>query len=505
VKLAELILGHAQRSPAAEAIVGPGFCWSYADLERATRQFVELFRSQGLQPGSRVALVLERSPEAIAALAACSLSGIGFVPLDPTQPQSRLDALLQRVAPDAVLARAASLSLPGTRTCDAGGELKLFSCAPSRERAASPPEMSYVIFTSGSTGAPKGIVMSEPAVVAFMQGFIEFAGLAPGDRLASNSPLHFDFALIDLVSTLASGATLVLANTKLIALKPSLFVSELERFAITHFSGVPTFWKVLLKHASADLQRLTRLGTIFFAGEHFPRSNIEALWQIFPALRILNIYGQSESIACTLRFLERPLAAEQQHLPVGTGHRSVDMFLLDDEGREVKRPGQLGELYLGGPILFDGYWLDPRETSRRLLPDPRDPSTDLRVFKSGDLCFFDESGEYYFVGRKDNQVQIYGNRVEVEEIEAVINTCGSVVSSCVVVHEAEHTTLAAFVVPREADRSRDVAKEVRRCVSERLPEYMRPQSIRFMDALPLTRNGKLDRGALREILSQSPV
>jgi acyl-CoA synthetase (AMP-forming)/AMP-acid ligase II len=180
---------------------------------------------------------------------------------------------------------------------------------------------------------------------------------------------------------------------------------------------------------------------------------------------------------------------------VGKGHRELQLFLVDDEGRLVTSADQPGELYLSGGILFDGYLRNPEETQRRLVPSPADRSQ--RAFRSGDLCYRDAGGMLYFVGRKDHQVQIFGNRVEPEEIEGVIGGTGTVDDVCIVYEQgAAGEWLHAFVVPKDAVEVATLEADLRQRCAERLPGYMVPNRFHFVGRLPLSANGKIDRNAL---------
>lgn len=505
MRLDELMLRQVARCPDRVAVFTSSVAWTYQKLGDKTREFAAVLARGGVGAASQVALCLSHGPAALAVLAACSSLGATAALMDPGAPRERLAALLRQVEPDCVVAEGELALEPApARACWRvrlrGGEvLEGEGEAPARTAARAPgtPAPAYIVFTSGTTGRPKGIVMSHGAATAFIEGLIDFYGLAAGEVYASCSPLHFDFALLDMGLCLGAGGSLFLPERGRLY-KPRQLAESFRRVGAAHVSGVPTIWKLLLRHAAEEVAALTGLRRIVFAGEHFPIPHIEQIYGLLPAVEIVNIYGQSESIACTFHVLPRPLPAGCTVLPVGEGHRDLQLFLVDDAGGLVTEAGQLGELYLSGKLLFDGYLRDPEETRRRLVPSPVDRAQ--RAFRSGDLCYRDAGGMLYFVGRKDHQVQIFGNRVEPEEIEGVIGGTGAVDDVCVV-HEqgAAGAWLHAFAVPAAAAAAADVATleaDLRRRCAERLPGYMVPNRFHFVERLPLSANGKVDRNAL---------
>ena len=337
--------------------------------------------------------------------------------------------------------------------------------------------------------------MSHRAIVSFWNGLIEHAALAEDKRYASFSPLQFDFALLDIGLCLGSGATLILPVRGLLH-KPQKLIEQLAEIGITHFSGVPTIWKIILQSASADIHKLNKLERIIFAGEHFPAENMCAIADVLPEVAFYNIYGQSESIACTFHVLApKDYRSAKTHLPVGRCHRDMHLFLIDESGQEIIKPGITGELYIKGATLFSGYWKQPKHTLNSLIQNPLHGNYVDMVFRSGDICYFDEEGLFYFIGRKDNQIKVNGNRVELEEIEAALNRFPGVSNSCVLVHE--NTLHAALAFKQLAnDDPAQYEPTLRSFLNDDLPTYMLPKHYHFINSIPISANGKNDRHQL---------
>jgi amino acid adenylation domain-containing protein len=501
----ELILRHARAHRSASAIATTRGSWSYEELAQKVDEFSTRMSTAGVGSADRVALVVHNGFEAIALITACSALGATFVPLDPNAPSERLRDLMTQVDPVlAIVSDDANIGADSTGVPTVSlvkGQI-LWPARMPRQRGSHKlldVDLSHIVFTSGSSGHPKGIMMSHLATVSFLKGLCSFYNLTPGARYASCSPIHFDFALLDIGLCLGSGGTLVLPRPDAIR-KPSVFVNDLVRMNVQHVSGVPSIWKLILKFAPETVPTLGQLERIVFAGEHFPLANVRKIYDALPQVRFVNIYGQSETIACTFTELPRPLPKDCKHLPVGLGHDDLELIVVDTEGNRVVKPFTVGELLLRGKLLFAGYWGNPPETRRRLIPNPFHPDGRETVFRTGDMVYFDSSGMFYFVGRRDNQVQVFGNRVELEEIETVLASHASVAHCCVVFTDGQHPELHSFVVPNSELADAGLVDTLRRHCGRLIPSYMCPRHFHVMAEMPLTPNGKVDRRALSERL-----
>ncbi len=511
--LHSVCLSQVHRRPAAIAIQDQTGIYSYSALAERAAAWSRQLQERGLRPGERIVLVADAGFDSIAALLGCSMSGLVFTVISPDVPPARRDLIVADLDPSAVLMDAHALDLASAQS-DAENLLferfqircRIAAAAGKRSGARCSLDPCYIVFTSGSTGRPKGIVMSHRAVVSFWQGLIEHAQLDPAKRYASLSPLQFDFSLLDIGLCLGSGATLLLPNRALLR-KPALLVEQLATWEATHFSGVPTIWKLILQSAPTSIRKLVKLERIAFAGEHFPVENMAAIHDMLPQIDFYNIYGQSESIACTFQVLGPQIfRSGQPHLPVGPGHRDMEMMLIDEDGKLVTQAGTPAELYLRGAPLFSGYWNNPEESARRLIQNPLHRSYSDPVFRSGDICYFDEAGLYYFIGRKDNQIKVNGNRVELEEIESALNRFPEVLNSCVLAVEdgAGHALHAALVVKNLRERqSAESESSMRSFLAAGLPAYMLPRHYHFLEAIPISENGKNDRKKLSNLLGLS--
>ncbi|MEU1916083.1 AMP-binding protein [Streptomyces massasporeus] len=528
--LHDLLLDPARHDPGHPAVVEPGehgdaTVTTYTELVRAVHSYDAALRDLDLEPGTRVLLEAEACAESIAILLACSRAGLTFVPVSPETPQERLRTLIDTARPALHLQTKAGerTGLPtGLGTARfAAGELVVEHAPAATARRRHVPcvtDPAYIVFTSGTTGRPKGVVMSHRAVTAFYRGMLAHHLSAPGDRIASTSPLQFDFSLLNIGLALAGGAAVVPVPQQVVRW-PRLFLRALRDTGATHVNGVPSVWRQVLRHEPDRLAALTALRGVLFCGEEFPLPELRRLQQLRPGMRIVNCYGATESMAASFEDVPEPLPADLERLSIGTAHPGAEMILVDAAGTVVDGPGVPGEIHLRSPALFSGYWGDPEATRAALVPDPLCPESGQLVLRTGDLSVRGEGGEHYFLGRTDSQVQINGNRVELGEVERRLlqHPMATAAAALRLSLPEGGSCLAAFVVAARTVEDtaasggsggsgggdsvradQDVAAVLRDFCARSLPTYMVPAVVRLLDALPVTNNGKVDRAALAE-------
>jgi amino acid adenylation domain-containing protein len=480
---------------------------SYRRLDAQVLQYAAALDGLGLDVGDRVMVEADNSAAAVAMLLACAKLGLPFVPVSPQTPDTRVRSILRSVEP-ALHARADGLNrrepteAVGTAHFGPGGLVVERSPArkPRRRRNVLATDTAYIVFTSGSTGRPKGVVMSHRAIVTFLRAMLADGLAGPDDRVASTSPLQFDFALFGIGVALSSGATLVPVRREYLD-SPRRMVGFLQDAEVTQVHGVPSLWRPVLRHDPDLLKGLTRLRSVVFAGEEFPIPELRRLQETLPGARLVNGYGATESMAASFTDVPNPLPAEQDRLSVGRAHAGAEMTLVDDWGEVVTEPGLIGEIYLRSPSLFTGYWNDPEATAAVLVRDPVEPRHGQTVLRTGDLARLGAGGELYFVGRSDYQVQVRGNRVELGEIEGTLTRLPAVTAAAaaLVPRAGDHVLMAAVVLDHP-DAELDHGAALAFCARE-LPAYMVPRSIHTLPELPLTENGKVDRALLTQTLA----
>jgi amino acid adenylation domain-containing protein len=512
----ELIHRHLERAarlhPEHEAVVGRGTSLTYAALDEAANRFSGLLAAEGVRPGDRVGLLLEKSPEAVVALYGILKAGAAYVPLDEQAPPVRLAYIAQNAgvrclvtsvarASDwgPLLAAGASLEtlvVAGTQAAP-GGPLGI-RMIPWSALDEYPPEaaqveadsesLAYVLYTSGSTGEPKGVMLSHRNALAFVEWAAALVDLRPHDRLSSHAPFHFDLSTFDLFAAAVAGATLVLVPRE-----TSVFPVELARFirdaAITVWYSVPSSLTLLALRGSLEANRPDQLRAVIFAGEVFPTKYLALLMEKLPGVRFYNFFGPTETNVCTWYEVPRNEGRLPADLPIGKAIDGVVVLVVDEAGAPVPH-GMPGELVVRGPTVMQGYLGKPDQTAQVLEYD----NGRGRLYRTGDLVQYGDDGNLRFLGRRDAQVKSRGYRIELGEIERTLYALEEVTECAVLAIPDDLVTnrLKAVIAAHGRLSEKDVVNFCR----ERLPRYMVPDEVEFREALPKSSTGKIDRQKL---------
>jgi amino acid adenylation domain-containing protein len=493
--LHELFQQQVLRTPMAVAVLFEQESLSYSQLDLRVEALATVLRDRGARPGALVGVCLQRSLELPAALLAVLRSGAAYVAMDPAYPQERQAHILRESEPLLLVTnRALATALP----FDAAGLVLVEEAIPPEAVPASarpawpvanPEAAAYVLYTSGSTGHPKGVVVPHRAVVNRLIGMQEAYPLSAADVVLQKTPFSFDVSVWEIFWPLSVGARLVLARPDGHR-DPDHLVALIRQQRVTALHFVPPMLALFLQHPEAE--QCTSLRRVFTGGESLPRSLQDRFFVQFDA-DLHHLYGPTEAtIDVTAWVCHR--TSHLPFVPIGRPLQNVHLYLLDSALNHVPI-GAVGELFIGGPQVALGYLNRPDLTSERFLPDPFSADPQARLFRSGDLCRWRPSGDLEFLGRQDGQVKIRGIRIELGEIEAVLSQ-QSGVSQCVVVVEGEEgdRRLVAYLTTDE-QHGPDPA-ELRQNLLAVLPEVMVPSRYVLLEALPLTRTGKIDRNGL---------
>lgn len=515
-----LLRDQVERAPERPAVVWRDQVWSYATLNDHANRLAHLLAEQGVGPGDRVCLLLDKSNWAIAALYGILKRGAAYVPLDPKAPPSRAAWIIRQCEPAALITDAAHLvalqphlaQLPRaviTREppTQGSGVLHWHEAAPPPPEppavAVTEQDLAYILFTSGSTGTPKGVMIGARAALAFVEWAVDFCDLRAEDRLGNHAPLHFDLSILDIFGAAAVGAAVVPVPNE-VTLFPWNLASWIDAQMLSVWYSTPSVLTQLVLRGGLERFAYDRLRTILYAGEVFAAKHLRALRAALPQVALANLYGPTETNVCTAYRVPATLPAGDDPLPIGRACANCEVFALDEAGAVVL-PGGEGELYVRGPTLMQGYWRDEAQSRSVLLPDPRPgPAPRGTVYRTGDWVRLDPHGNYLFVGRRDGQVKSRGYRIELGEIEAALLRHPAVLEAAAVALPDEEfgarvvalLVLDPAAVPSDADLFAHCATH--------LPGYMMPAQFWRVTELPKTATGKLDRRAATAVLSSSP-
>jgi len=486
----------ARRNPQAEAIRFRGECVTYGDLSRRVNRLGVALREKGVGSGDSVGILLQRSPDMVAALLAAMKVGAAYVPMDPSFPLDRLAFMASDSGIEALLCHGASADrIPeGCRKVirtelyqDPAGEAE--PC--ELDDASAPSGLAYIIYTSGTTGRPKGVEITHGALSNFLESMAKIPGMDARDTLLAVTTVSFDIAGLELFLPLVLGGGVVLADRETAADGFAL-AKLLDASGATVMQGTPATWKSLLDAGWAGNPKLK----ILCGGEALPRSLAMALCKRGES--VWNLYGPTEttiwsSMHC-VQAREEAKDAESWE-PIGRPIGNTSIYILD-ENLDPLPVGVSGEIYIGGAGLARGYHGRPRLTAERFLPDPFEAKGTSRIYATGDRGKCLRNGTIIFQGRVDHQVKIRGFRIELGEVESVLREL-SFVKDCVVAVEKGgglEGTLIAFCVPRLESGLKE--SEVRAMLRRKLPEYMLPRRIVPVPSIPLNSSGKVDRDLL---------
>jgi amino acid adenylation domain-containing protein len=475
-------------APDALAIACEGRQLTYRELNSTADRIQHGLRAAGVTAGSLVAILLDRSPEMVAALLGVWKAGGAYVPLDPAAPAERIAFLLEDTAAPVVLTRRKFLGrIPGRPSLDARwldlDEL-LASASPSSPdgRAVSGDTPAYVIYTSGSTGKPKGAKITHGALANTIRGVGQDLELRPDDIVLAWSTVAFDVACLEIFLPLAFGASLYLVEKDLIS-DGGLSIEQIRKSAPTVMLGTPTMYRMLHEQGwqgDTKLQVVVGGEVLPLAlGIHLART-CRVVW---------NQYGPSETAICATR---ARIVVDAEKITIGHPLPNVSVHLFDQDLQQVPR-GATGELYIGGAVVGLGYLNGHNLSPARFLPDPFARSAGGRLFRTGDLAVELADGSFEFLGRMDDQVKIRGFRIELGEIESTLRQCEGIQAAVVraIELEAGDLRLVAFVV---GDRT--LLGQWKHSLRRRLPDYMVPSEFVPLPSFPTTPGGKVDVQAL---------
>ncbi len=529
--LQHLLTDSAARRPDRPAVAAGGRSLTYRELDGLSNQVARVLLAQGVAPGDRVGVLAPKSAASVVGIFGALKAGACYVPLDPGAPAGRLSGIMRDSGIAVVLAdagrapaaaalaggvpRLRSVVVVGPQWGDEGGGApgaaagaggaavlpwEAVLAEPGGPVAGDPAvetDLAYILYTSGSTGTPKGVMISHRNSLTFVAWAAACAGLGEQDRVCSPAPLHFDLSVFDIFAACAAGACMVVCPPGA-AMFPVRLAGQMEKEQISVWYSVPSVLTMLVTYGNLAGFDLSRLRAVIFAGEVFPVKHLRGLMAALPHARYLNWYGPTETNVCTA--FEVPAGAggagPPDPVPIGKACANTEVFAVAADGRRVSRPGDVGELYVRGPSLMQGYWGQPGKTREVLVPNPFQAAYRETVYRTGDLVTPDEDGNYIYLGRQDGMVKTRGYRVELGEVEAALYQHPAIREAAVlpVPDELLGSRLRAVI---SADAAGGLTREqVLEHCRRLLPGYMVPDVVEFCQALPRTSTGKVDRDRL---------
>ncbi len=485
----DLMAEQMRRSPDRIAVDCGDTVLSYAELDlRATRLARQLLH-RGVRAGDLVGICLPRCADLVVALLAVLRTGAAYLPMDPEHPQNRLLAMTSALRPRIVVGTQETRGrLPeGDHwVCLDRDATQIRSQSEDRLPGVThPQDLAAVIHTSGSTGQPKSVALPHAAVVAVTD--VRSRMYPSPDRLLLALSFSFDVFLSFVCWTLYTGGRVLIPATNDLDELAGL----LERGRPSHIVAPPHYWDAILRDVAPTMLAGLRMAIV--GGDVCTTGLVERMRTSAPAAQISNEYGPAEIVWAT-QFDASAWRGPDATAPIGTPVPGMQVHVLDADG-DLVPPGTAGEMFISGPTMARGYAGDPQATAARFRPDPFASRLGSRMYATGDRARRLADGTLLFLGRNDRQVKVRGVRVDCHEIDEALLTHPDVAEAAsVVATTGADRRLVTYYVLREHARADD--QQLREHLAERLPSVMVPVQIVRLDALPLTTNGKVDRGDL---------
>jgi amino acid adenylation domain-containing protein len=509
----------ARRFPDKVALICGQQRWTYRDIDQHSDHLASALLDTGVSRGDRVTVFMDNSAETVISLYGILKAGGVFIILAGSLKGAKLRYILDNSGAKALITHASKAKVVVDALSDGAGERKLIWTGPAKripqqlsnystswgqifsdvnEKVADGPkdnrlprcidvDLATLIYTSGSTGEPKGVMSTHHNMISAARSIIQYIGNIEDDIILDVLPLSFDYGLYQVIMAFMFGGTIVLEKSFL------YLHSILERIAqekVTGFPIVPTIVAMLLKLQDLKKYDLSTLRYMTNTGAALPVEHIRRLRDMFPHVTMISMFGLTE---CKRVSYLPPEELDNIPSSVGKAMPNCEVFVVDEDGNPVP-PGETGELIIRGSNVMQGYWADP-EITARTYKDGQYPSG--RILHSGDYFKQDERGFLYFLGRKDDMIKSKGERISAKEVENNISSMEGVAEVAIigVPDEIFGQAIKAYIVPAPGIELQE--KQALKYCAENMESFMVPKYIEFMDSLPRTPNGKIDKKQLK--------
>ena len=355
-------------------------------------------------------------------------------------------------------------------------------------------DLLYMVYTSGSTGKPKGVLKTQSAEICFIDAYWKRMEFNEGDIIGNQTPFFFDAAAKDFYLMLCKGLTIVIIPAELFPLPPEL-IDYINEKKVTVASWVPTVISLVAQLNPFSMYKPTTLRKVLFVGEVMPMKHLNVWRRELPGITYVNLYGQSEIAGICSYYVVNGEFENSAVLPIGKALDNCRLYLLDN-GVPVTGPGHVGELYIVSDALADSYWNDKEKTKQSFFYHDFGEGP-VRCFRTGDMAQYDAEGNLLLAARSDNQIKHMGHRIELGEIEAAAGSLAGIDRCCCLYHqEKRKIVLFCQLLPAVQKTGREIRSELKTLLSG----YMLPGKIVIKEKLPISRNGKIDRQALKNEL-----
>ena len=498
----EYLEATAKRLPNKMAVTDGEESCTFEELRSSSSRIGRIL-CEYITPSKPVAVMMKKSTKTLQIFLGIVYAGGFYCLLDPDFPDERHSSQLKTLSPELIITepetldKVKRLGYKGNviTTDDLFEIIKTTNEMAERDtEEASEADTAtaplYCNFTSGSTGVPKGVLVGHASVISFIDTFTELFGITENDVIGNQAPFDFDVSVKDIYSCLKTGATMVIIPTAYFRF-PNNVMDMLEKYEVTTLTWAVSAL-VLLNRLHEFMYKVPpKINKILFSGEEMPAKHLKDWMDQYPEAEFVNLYGPTE-ITCNCSYYRIDRASVPEKLPIGHVFPGKEIYLIDEKGRIIpeSETETIGEICVAGNELALCYYKNEEATSNAFVQIEGIG----RVYKTGDLGFR-KDGLLHFAGRRDFQIKHNGHRIELEEVERAMNSLQGIGQACCLYDAVKYRIVAFYTGDSDAecpDRKQIVAG-----LKNKLPEYSLPNIYKYKEELPLSKNGKIDRNALR--------
>ncbi len=447
---------------------------------------------------SPIGIFLPKSINAIASFMGVLYSGNIYMPLDVKNPIYRLQGIIDNIEPIIIIADRKNAS--NLEKICYNGKILIYEDiinntenSNTRYNEIIDTDGAYIINTSGSTGTPKGVLISHRSIIDYIEWATEEYDITSSEIIGNQAPFYFDNSVLDIYLTLKNGCKLIITPENLFIF-PIKLMEYFEEKNVNMFFFVPS---ILINIANMDILKSCKpkFNKILFAGEVMPTKQLNYWIKHYPNALFSNLYGPTEiTVDCTYYTVDRKFA-DNEPLPIGKKCRNSDVLILDENDMLITEPNCTGELCVRGSSLALGYYNNLQKTEEAFTQNPLNNHYPERIYRTGDLVYYNDRMEIIFQGRKDFQIKHMGYRIELGEIETALGKIKELKNVCVVYDTKNSKIVLFYEAQKELSN-----KELILALGKSIPRYMFPNELRKIDKLPINTNGKIDRLKLKNSL-----
>lgn len=440
-----------------------------------------------------IAVYMEKTVESLAAFFGVVYSGHFYVVIDYEMPIDRIEKIFEVLEPVAVITSKAKENKIQFHSRIFYYEDMMNTCIDEEKlqkvrNQIIDTDPLYALFTSGSTGVPKGAVVSHRSVMNYASWYKETFYITDRTQFGSQTPFYFSMSVSDVFSTIISGATLHILPKKLFSF-PIKLIEYMNERKVNTIYWVPSALCIIANLKVLDYVSLPYLENILFAGEVMPTKQLNYWMKHIPNAMYANLFGPTETTdICTYYIVDREFR-DDEVLPIGKACMNCDVFLLDENNKEVLDDRE-GELCVRGSFLASGYYNNPEKTKEAFVQNPLNPYYPELIYRTGDLVKYNDRKELIYITRKDFQIKHMGYRIELGEIEAAVSSLPDIQSVAVIYDESKDKIVLVYT-------GRIDEQAIMEGISTKIPNYMYPQIIKKFKTMPYNQNGKIDRKYLK--------